>query len=160
LFDANLWIEVATAALCGGMVGLERQLDGKALGMRTAILVCLGTVVYVHVGIGLAGTRGDASRVVGQVVTGVGFLGAGVLFQRNGTVVGLTTAATVWLLAAIGVTIGMGDKADAIALAVVTVLVLRGLEMIEDRVPALAKGVHGRGGAGDSAPREDPRPEQ
>lgn len=138
------WTVVGVAILCGGIVGLERQVRGKPAGVRTSILVCLGTSVYIHLGSALAGDGSDPTRVLGQLVTGIGFLGAGVMFSREGVVTGVTTAAVIWVLAAIGAAIGLGRYEGALAMAVVTVAVLVGVEFLESSVKFLARGVHRR----------------
>ncbi len=143
-FTESFWITIGVAVVCGGIVGLERQVRGKPAGVRTSILICMGTAVFIRLGTLVAGPMADPSRVLGQLVTGVGFLGAGVMFSREGTVVGVTTAAVVWVLAAMGAAIGFGLHAGALALAVVTVAILVGVELLESSVRSLARGVHGR----------------
>jgi putative Mg2+ transporter-C (MgtC) family protein len=138
------WTVIGVAILCGGIVGLERQVRGKPAGVRTSILVCLGTSVFIHLGAAISSAGSDPTRVLGQLVTGIGFLGAGVMFSRQGVVTGVTTAAVIWVLAAIGVAIGLGRYAGALALAVVTVAVLVGVELLESSVKWLTRGVHGR----------------
>ena len=145
-FSVEFWLTVGAAVLCGGTVGLERQLRGKPAGVRTSILVCLGTAVYVHIGAAITGTGSDPSRVLGQLITGVGFLGAGVMFSREGIVTGVTTAAVIWVLAAVGAAIGLGRFAGAIALALVTVVILVGVELLESSVRWLTRGAHSREG--------------
>jgi len=140
----EFWLTVGCALVCGGIVGLERQLRGKAAGVRTSTLVCLGTAVFIHLGSGLSGPGSDPNRVLGQLVTGIGFLGAGVMFSREGVVTGVTTAAVIWVLAAIGAAIGLGLYPGAIALSVVTVGVLVGVESLESSVRRLTRGVHKR----------------
>ncbi|MET0342597.1 MAG: MgtC/SapB family protein [Polyangiales bacterium] len=143
LRDLALWSRVGMAMLCGGLVGLERQLRGKPAGMRTSSLICLGTTMFVYLGIGISDAgHGDATRVLGQVVTGVGFLGAGVIMTRNGLVTGVTSAAVVWVLAAIGAMIGAGRYAAALAVSIVTVVVLVGVELLERVFSSLRRGVH------------------
>jgi putative Mg2+ transporter-C (MgtC) family protein len=138
----DFWVTIGVAVLCGSIVGLERQLRGKAAGVRTSILVCLGTTVFISLGASISGPGSDPTRVFGQLVTGVGFLGAGVMFSRQGVVTGVTTAAVIWVLAGIGAAIGLGNFEGAIALSLVTVLVLVGVEALESSVRWLARGVH------------------
>lgn len=145
-FDHGFWLVVGVAIACGGIVGLERQLRGKPAGVRTSMLVCLGTAVYVHLGAAVAGPSTDPTRLLGQLVTGVGFLGAGVMFSREGVVTGVTTAAVIWVLAAIGAGIGLGRYAESVALAVLVVSILVGVELLESSVKWLTRGVHGRNG--------------
>src|SRR5918992_3632699 len=106
--SVEFWLRLGTAIFCGGIIGLERQLRGKAAGMRTSILICLGTELFVGLGASFAGDRVDPTRVLGQVVTGIGFLGGGVILSRGGALVGGTSAAVIWVLAALGSLIGLG----------------------------------------------------
>lgn len=138
------WATVGVAVLCGGLVGLERQVRGKPAGVRTSILVVLGTAVFIHLGASIGGEGVDPTRVLGQLVTGVGFLGAGVMLAHGGVVIGVTTAAVIWVLAAIGAAIGLGRYGGAIALAAITVGVLIGVEVLETSVRWLTRGVHQR----------------
>jgi putative Mg2+ transporter-C (MgtC) family protein len=138
-FDPAFWARVGLAILCGGAIGLERQLRRKAAGVRTSILVCLGTMTYAWLGAQLVGQAdraagADPSRVLSQIVTGVGFLGAGVILMRGDRVEGVTTAAVVWVLAAIGAAIGLGRGGIAIALSATTIICLVGLQLIEDGI--------------------------
>lgn len=143
IFDGALWSRVGMALLCGGVIGLERQLRGKPAGMRTSSLVCLGTTMFVYLGLGLSGVSGgDATRVLGQVVTGVGFLGAGVIMTRNGLVTGVTSAAVIWVLAATGAAVGAGRFGAAFSIAIATVSILVGVEWLEKAFSALRRGVH------------------
>lgn len=142
LWDHQLWARVGMALLCGGIVGLERQLRGKPAGIRTSSLICLGTAMFVYLSQTLLGPSADPSRVLGQVVTGIGFLGAGVIMTRNGLLTGVTSASVVWVLAAIGSAIGLGRFGAALVLATVCVVVLVGVEMLEHAFAALRRGVH------------------
>lgn len=125
------WFRLGTAVLCGGIIGLERQLRGKAAGIRTSILICLGTEVFVSLGASFGGERVDPTRVLAQVVTGIGFLGGGVILAREGLIVGVTSAAVIWVLAALGSLIGLGYLGAAIILTLVTVGLLLGVELLE-----------------------------
>ena len=138
------WTVIGVAILCGGVVGFERQVRGKPAGVRTSILVCLGTAVFLHMAASVAGPNTDPTRVLGQLVTGIGFLGAGVMFSHEGTVTGVTTAAVIWVLAAIGATIGLGHFLGAIALSLVTVGILVGVELLESSAKWLTRGAHQR----------------
>jgi len=141
-FTRDFWEPLGMAIVCGSIVGLERQLRGKPMGVRTSILICLSTSVFIHLGNMAAGANGDPARVLSQVVTGVGFLGAGVMLSRGGTVTGVTTAAVIWSLAAIGAAIGLGYPLGALALSLITVAVLVGVELLESSLRWLRKGVH------------------
>ena len=142
--ERHFWEVVAVAVLCGAIVGLERQLRGKPAGVRTSILVVLGTSIFINLGVSISVAGSDPTRVLGQLVTGVGFLGAGVMFSREGVVTGVTTASVIWVLAAIGVSIGLGHHVAAIALSLVTVAVLVGVEILESSVRWFSRGVHRR----------------
>jgi len=138
--DQTLLLHSATSVLCGGIVGLERQLRGKAIGIRTSILICLGTQVFVGLGMAMSNDMADSTRVLGQIVTGVGFLGAGVIMSKGGEVTGVTSASVVWILAAIGSTIGAGRLLSAITLAVLTVAILIGARFLESIFIRIAGG--------------------
>ena len=140
----EFWIKILLALLCGGIIGLERQIRGKPAGIRTSILICLGTQIFVTTGAGIVGSAVDGTRVVGQVVTGIGFLGAGVIMSKGGAVIGITSASVIWILAAIGTMIGLNQFLGAIALAAVTVGILLGVEFLENSFQKLRRGVHRR----------------
>ena len=110
------WLSVLTkiilATLLGYLIGLERELHGKVVGTRTISLIAIGSTLYVMMSPSIIG--GDNSRIIAQVVSGIGFLGAGIIFKNGDTVKGLTTAATVWCAAAIGCLCGYGYLAEAI----------------------------------------------
>jgi len=145
LFDPltrPFWVTVGMAVLCGSIVGIERQLRGKPAGVRTSSLICLSTSVFIHLGAAASSGHGDPARVLGQLVTGVGFLGAGVILARGGVVTGVTTAAVIWVLAAIGAAIGLGNHLGALALAVVTVGILTGVEILESSLLKLSRGIY------------------
>jgi len=136
------WQELGTALLCGFIIGLERQLRGKPAGIRTSILIVLGTYAFIAASMSVNTSMTDPSRIIGQVITGVGFLGAGVMLARDGMVLGVTSAATIWVLAAIGVCIGIGLDLVAIKLSVLVVLVLVGIDVLENSSSAMRRGVH------------------
>jgi putative Mg2+ transporter-C (MgtC) family protein len=152
VLSQQFWVPVAVALLCGLVLGLERQLRGKPAGIRTSILVCLGTAVFVRLGNELAGHGGDPTRTLSQVVTGIGFLGGGVILTQGGAIRGMTSAAVIWMLAGIGAAIGIGRYAEAIALSVISAGVLVGVQWLERTFRALRRGVHA-----DEPPEQDPR---
>ncbi|HUE95884.1 MAG TPA: MgtC/SapB family protein [Longimicrobiaceae bacterium] len=141
-YQAEFWIRILSAIACGGIIGLERQIRGKPAGIRTCILICMGTHFFVVLGASFAPETADPTRVLGQVVTGIGFLGAGVILTREGLVVGVTSAAVIWLLAAIGAMIGLGHVAAALTVSFITVIVLVGVERLEKTSKTLRRGVH------------------
>lgn len=129
------------AVICGFIIGFERQWSGKPAGIRTSILICLSAFTFVSIGQYYQAEIGSI-RIVGQIVTGVGFLGAGVIIAKEGLVVGVTSAAIIWTLAAIGSLIGLGNFASAIWLAILTVLILVGMTFLERITKKLKRGVH------------------
>ncbi len=131
---------ILAAIACGGLVGIERELKNKAAGLKTNILICLGAMLYTSLSVLIAhdpasGVReGDPGRIAAQIVSGIGFLGGGAIIQARGTVLGLTTAATIWVVAALGVCIGAGYGWVAIAVSLVSVLILTAANLFEDRI--------------------------
>jgi putative Mg2+ transporter-C (MgtC) family protein len=104
-------VRLVIALLIGGAIGLEREFKGKPAGMRTNMLICIGSCLIMIISIEVARTAvrvGDPGRIAAQVVTGIGFLGAGTIMRSRFHVVGLTTAATIWALSALGLAIGAG----------------------------------------------------
>lgn len=140
----DFWLRLVVTLFCGGIIGLERQLRGKPAGIRTSILICLGTEIFISLGVHLNAASADASRVLGQVVTGIGFIGAGVIMGKENIVKGVTSAAIIWVLAAIGAAIGLGLLATAMVLAMLTVAVLVGVEYLESIFLKLRRGAHGQ----------------
>lgn len=131
-----LWTDVIlvlVSVLCGLIIGQERESKNKPAGLRTVTLICVGSTIFTLVSILIvAGTSNDPGRIAAQVVTGIGFLGAGAIIREHGTIVGLTTAATIWVTAAIGVVIGSGYAAAGFALTWVVVGTLLGARWIEE----------------------------
>jgi len=129
------------AILCGLMIGFERQWSGKPAGIRTSILITLSAFTFVSIGQFYQPEIGSI-RIVGQIVTGVGFLGAGVIIAREGLVQGVTSAAVIWILAAIGSLIGMGNFISALWITFIALFVLVGITLLEKIVKKLKRGVH------------------
>src|SRR5947207_6880579 len=123
--------QVGLATVLGGAIGLERELGGKPAGLRTNILICIGSVLYTHLSIAMVGGGADPTRVAGQIVTGVGFIGAGTILHARGAVVGLTSAATIWVVAAIGVALGAAFYWEAAGSSLLVLLVLQGMGRVE-----------------------------
>src|SRR5882724_13361792 len=126
-------LKLLLAMLCGGAIGFERELSRKAAGLRTNVLICIGAALYMivsrHIGGGAPYT--DPARLAAQVVTGIGFLGAGVILQARGSIHGLTTAATIFVVGAIGISAGAGLfslAAFSTGLIIVVLVLLRRVE--------------------------------
>ncbi len=132
--------KIAIALLCGGLLGFERELKNKPAGIKTNMLICLASTLYTATSILIStagaeqGHFGDPGRVAAQIVSGIGLLGGGTIIQARGTILGLTTAAIIWVVAALGICIGIGYGDVALVCAVVVILVLVGMTLFEDRI--------------------------
>lgn len=134
VFRLDLAAKLFGAVLIGGGIGLEREIKGKPAGLRTNILICVGSALLMDLSIGLTSKYGgDPGRISAQVVTGIGFLGAGTILHTRGMITGLTSAATIWAVAAIGLTIGAGFFVEALGATLTVMLVLVGLGWVERR---------------------------
>ncbi len=123
---------VLTSVLCGTLIGLEREHRAKPAGVKTVSLICIGSTIFTITSILIAGdSGGDRGRIAAQVVTGIGFLGAGAIMRERGTIIGLTTGATIWVVSAIGVLIGAGYAAGGLAMSAVVLIVLIALRRSE-----------------------------
>jgi len=146
IFQLELFAKLVLAVILGGAIGLERELKGKPAGLRTNILICVGAalITNVSIGVGLQGGRwvGDPTRIAAQIVSGVGFLGAGTIMQGTGMVTGLTSAATIWVVAAIGIAIGAGDYIAASGAGILVMVVLAGLGRLDRTLRRLRRVVH------------------
>jgi len=130
------WIDLVrllAAVVAGALIGLERELADKPAGLRTNILICLGAAVFALLSVRLAegDSIADRTRIAAQVVTGVGFLGAGAIIQHHSNVTGLTTAATIWAVASVGMAFGVGEFVLGILGTGLTAGVLFGLGFAE-----------------------------
>jgi putative Mg2+ transporter-C (MgtC) family protein len=133
----DLLFKLAFAVVLGGAVGLEREIAGKPAGLRTNILICVGAALITDVSIGITTIPervGDPSRLAAMIVSGIGFIGAGTIMQARGTVTGLTSAATIWVVAAIGITVGAGFYVEAAGAGALVTLVLAGLGTLEHKL--------------------------
>jgi putative Mg2+ transporter-C (MgtC) family protein len=138
-FRLDLFAKLGLAVLLGGAIGLERQLAGKASGLRTNILICLGSALIMHVSVALGTSLGDVrvgdpGRIAAQVVAGIGFIGAGTIMQSRGGITGLTSAATIWIVAAIGLAVGAGFEVEALGATALAMIVLAGLGRVEHKL--------------------------
>jgi putative Mg2+ transporter-C (MgtC) family protein len=122
------------ALLCGAIIGAERQKHEKPAGLRTLILVCLGSAAFTMAGFAFTSKTGDSGRVAAQIVTGIGFLGAGVILHPRGTTSGATTAAAIWVTASVGMLAGAGYAGGAIGMTALVRLVMTGAAMYEARL--------------------------
>lgn len=139
MHEYDILLRTSAALVAGALIGLERTYRGRAAGLRTYALVALGSALLAAAAEyafawGVPGT-GDPTRVVQGIVTGIGFLGAGVIIKEGFTVRGLTTAASIWVVAAIGVAFGMGLYVAGVFVTIVTWAALDLLHRLEGRVP-------------------------
>lgn len=133
---STIALRLFIALVCGAIIGFEREIHDKAAGLRTHILVALGACVFGILGLELASRFGSADilRVAQGLLIGVGFLGAGVIFQQGATIKGLTTAAGIWVMGAVGLAIGVGSYylgVIATIFTLVTVALFGKLEKVE-----------------------------
>lgn len=120
---------ILLSIVCGAVIGLEREYRNKSAGFRTVILICFGATIFAM--LSRLGFRSD-DRVAANIVTGIGFIGAGVIYQGKFSVKGLTTAAVIWTMAAIGMLIGFGEFQLGIITTILMVIVLSVFQNIED----------------------------
>lgn len=129
----DLFLRMGLAVLVGGLIGAERESRDKAAGFRTMTLISLGSCTFTLLSIRIGGTT-NAARIAAQIVSGVGFLGAGAIMRDGSKVSGLTTAATVWLTASLGMGLGAGYVALSLVATAMTVLVLVLFPFIEHQI--------------------------
>jgi putative Mg2+ transporter-C (MgtC) family protein len=130
------WLQVVlllVSVLCGAIVGGEREKREKPAGLRTLILVCMGSTAFTLASFAFITTTGDSGRVAAQIVTGIGFLGAGAILHSAGLVRGMTTAATIWATAATGMIAGIGYAGAALGTSILVRLVLGAALALESR---------------------------
>jgi putative Mg2+ transporter-C (MgtC) family protein len=139
--DAGYALRLLLAAVLGAAVGLEREIHDHPAGMRTHLLVSLGSAGFTVLSIAAFPSPGsDPARVAAQIVTGIGFLGAGAILKQGVTITGLTTAASLWVVAAIGMAAGAGAWVTALTITVIAVVSLWPLRLITERY--VRKGQH------------------
>ncbi len=123
-----LFPKIITATICGGLIGIEREMKQKTAGIRTNILICVGCALLTSIGfyINTNLPSVDPTRIIGQVITGIGFFGALVIMKNDDKIIGVTTAAFIWIVMSLGVLIGMGAIITPIILTVglITVSIL------------------------------------
>jgi putative Mg2+ transporter-C (MgtC) family protein len=144
-FAPGVFLRLLVALFCGGAIGMERERRGKPAGLRTNILICVGSMLYTLMSLYIGGYAGvgnvsnpalhfDVARIAAQIVVGIGFIGAGAIMRERGSVVGLTTAAMVWVVGAIGILAGAGYIYMALATTIFIVCALVILEHLEQRM--------------------------
>lgn len=138
--DSDILIRIIFSIILGSIIGLERELTNKSAGLRTQIMVCLGSCLFTILSIYGFSTAvtlyplGDPSRVAAQIITGIGFIGAGTVLRQGLTVTGLTTASTLWIVAAIGMACGCGKISIAVVSTVLAVAILVLIRIFELKI--------------------------
>lgn len=124
-------IKILLSVLCGGILGFEREYQNKSAGFRTIILISLGSTIFTMVSQRIGGSD---DRIAANIITGIGFIGGGVIFKGSFDVKGLTTAAVIWVAAAIGMLVGIGHSFLAVSLALFVLLILSFFGKMEDLI--------------------------
>jgi putative Mg2+ transporter-C (MgtC) family protein len=125
---------ILVAMLLGGIIGIEREIHHKPAGLRTNMLICIGAAAFTLIAQYIGKNTDAESRIIQGVITGVGFIGAGVLIHEQGSVHGLTTAATIWLVTVVGIACGARAYGIAIAVVIPTIVILIGLQPYEKKL--------------------------
>ncbi|EGO61732.1 MgtC/SapB family protein [Acetonema longum] len=144
--DFNTVLRLVISLVLGGVIGFERQLQRKTAGLRTHILVCLGSCLVAIMSVNLYAnvqglTNADPARLAAQVVSGIGFLGAGAIMKEGPTIKGLTTAASLWVVASVGLAVGVGAMTGAVTTTLLVVIALEVLPRIDRLYQVLSPSV-------------------
>jgi putative Mg2+ transporter-C (MgtC) family protein len=133
--EFSVALKLILAAVLGGIIGIEREIRDKPAGLRTNILICVGSTLFMSISTKVAQlVGGDPTRIAAQIITGIGFLGAGAVLHSHGFVLGLTTAATIWVVAGVGMALGSGLYGVAVFVTGMSIMTLYLLASIEDRI--------------------------
>jgi putative Mg2+ transporter-C (MgtC) family protein len=130
--DQEITWRVLISLIIGAVIGFEREYHSKAAGLRTMIMICLGSTIFTIVSTSIGGSSPD--RIASNIITGIGFLGAGVIFKDGLTISGITTATTIWIAAALGMAVGAGEYFIALMGSMIVIVVLSGLSAITERI--------------------------
>jgi len=130
--DYEVGIRMVLSFLIGALIGFEREYHSKAAGLRTMIMICLGSTIFTEISLSIGLTSPD--RIASNIITGIGFLGAGVIFKDGLTISGITTATTIWICAALGMAVGAGEYFIALLGTVIVLLILSALSTITQRI--------------------------
>src|SRR3989442_11812095 len=133
--DPSIPLKLVLAAILGGIIGIERQIRDKPAGLRTNILICVGSTLFMSISAKVAQVfGGDPTRIAAQIISGIGFLGAGAVLHSHGFVLGLTTAATIWVVAGVGMALGSGMYLVALFDTAMSLVTLYFLSFVEDKI--------------------------
>ncbi len=128
-FDLEIAFRLVLSFIIGTALGIEREYRSKAAGLRTMIVICLGSTIFTEISMSIGGNSPD--RIASNIITGIGFLGAGVIFKDGLTISGITTATTIWISAALGMAVGAGEYMIAVVSSVVVLIVLTAFERVK-----------------------------
>lgn len=131
-FDYEFGYRLIISFLIGTAIGFEREYRGKAAGLRTMIMICLGSTIFTEVSLKFGG--GTPDRIASNIITGIGFLGAGVIFKEGLTISGITTATTIWISSALGMAVGVGEYLIAFTGSVAVLIVLTIFEKAKEHI--------------------------
>jgi putative Mg2+ transporter-C (MgtC) family protein len=133
--ELDITLKLILACVCGGIIGFLREKEKKAAGLRTHMLVCSGSTLLMLVSMYMATLYpgSDVGRIASNVVTGIGFIGAGTIIQSGNSIIGITTAASIWVASAIGLALGCGFYFGAVAATILAIIILKVLHEIEKR---------------------------
>jgi len=129
-------LKILLSVMAGALIGIEREYRSKAAGFRTMTLICIGSCIFTLVSIKLGGVN-NADRIAANIITGIGFLGAGVVFKDGFSVIGLTTATAIWVTASLGMAIGMGAYKMTAEGLLLVLLILSAFEYIQNFIDRL-----------------------
>src|SRR5262245_48478498 len=133
--DPSIPLKLFLAAVLGGLIGAEREIRDKPAGLRTNMLICVGSTLFMTISTTTANAfGGDPTRIAAQIITGIGFLGAGAVLHSHGYVMGLTTAATIWVVAGVGMALGAGMYVVAVFATLMTLATLYFMTCIEGKI--------------------------
>ncbi|MEJ5167018.1 MAG: MgtC/SapB family protein [Thermoanaerobaculia bacterium] len=139
ILDYNLFFRLFFALILGGLIGLERQVMGKPAGLRTHILISLGSSIFTILSLFISQkySIADPTRIPAMILSGIGFIGAGAIIQARGHIQGLTTAASIWATASVGMACGFGALTIALLSTLFILFVLHGLSFVETKISVI-----------------------
>ena len=126
-------LKIIYAIICGSIIGIERELKNKAAGLKTNVLICLGSMLFIESILFLNPVSDSIARIIAQIATGIGFIGAGCILRNDNKVSGLTTASIVWIVASLGILIGINQGPYAVLIAFIVTILMLILNFIENK---------------------------
>jgi putative Mg2+ transporter-C (MgtC) family protein len=132
--DLLSFLPIIVAVVLGGLVGIERELNRKPAGLRTNILICMGAAAFILIAQRIGLSQDAISRMTAGIITGVGFIGGGAVLRDRENISGVTTAATIWVVTSVGIACGMRLYDIAIAITLLSLLVLSGMGPLDRRI--------------------------